>query len=80
MIIGHFLILSSHISRSHVANNHEGNNKIFYYNLGNNAYIYIFSKKISGVKKYVCDSCGKAFALGYQLKKHIEQVHEGKNI
>ena len=38
-----------------------------------------FSKKyFSGLKKYVCDSCGKAFALGYQLKKHIEQVHEGK--
>ena len=42
-------------------------------------YIHTFSKKyVSGLKKYVCDSCGKAFALGYQLKKHIEQVHEGK--
>ena len=43
-------------------------------------HLYIVSKIFSGVKKYVCDSCGKAFALGYQLKKHIEQVHEGKNI
>ena len=40
--------------------------------------MYIFKKIFSGLKKYVCDSCGKAFALGYQLKKHIEQVHEGK--
>ena len=82
-IIGKILILSSYISRSHVANNHEGicikHSIQDLKHLATYNYIHIFSKNIfSGLKKYVCDSCGKAFALGYQLKKHIEQVHEGK--
>ena len=67
-----------------MANNHEGINKAFYtrfntsYNLITITYIHFQKNIFSGLKKYVCDSCGKAFALGYQLKKHIEQVHEGK--
>ena len=63
-----------------MANNHEGIYKAFYtrFNTSCNLQLHFQKNIFSGLKKYVCDSCGKAFALGYQLKKHIEQVHEGK--
>ena len=30
-----------------------------------------------GLKKFICDTCGKAFAVDDSLKRHILQVHEG---
>ena len=44
-------------------------------------YLKNHQNSVHNIKKeiviYKCDSCGKSFARGYSMNKHIEIVYEG---